>query len=321
MAKIASTEELGVAADALVQVLGGRGYLESHPAARIFRDARMLRIGEGPTEALRMHAGALYSADAPSLLAFLSETLAAPVAARDLEVACRDLEHVADTSERHDATGALAVLATLRAAARDESANHYARVFERARLEIHERSRVPSSPSTALLDVIGSYDEAIGSLSATVSPSSRCADPYLSDEPFSSSDEPAIEGDECARIEAWECGAPPPQPEGSVCRLVEGVVSRVPDQIAIFADSETLTYGELWRRAQQLAGVLQARGVTPGALVPVCLWRTPRLIEAALGVLLARGRVCSTRSRKPPRTAPALAQQARAPCASLRRRR
>ncbi|MFM7370004.1 MAG: acyl-CoA dehydrogenase family protein, partial [Sphaerospermopsis kisseleviana] len=45
--------------DNLVQLLGGRGYIESNIAPQIFRDARLFRIFEGPTETLQMHLGLL----------------------------------------------------------------------------------------------------------------------------------------------------------------------------------------------------------------------------------------------------------------------
>ncbi|MGD1922458.1 MAG: phosphopantetheine-binding protein, partial [Pleurocapsa sp.] len=45
------------AADSLVQFLGGRGYVESNLAPQRLRDARVLRIFEGPTETLNMFLG------------------------------------------------------------------------------------------------------------------------------------------------------------------------------------------------------------------------------------------------------------------------
>lgn len=50
--KIVATEWAGDIIDRCVQILGGRGYEEDIGLARIFRDARILRIFEGPTETL-----------------------------------------------------------------------------------------------------------------------------------------------------------------------------------------------------------------------------------------------------------------------------
>ncbi|HZT41126.1 MAG TPA: AMP-binding protein [Chthonomonadaceae bacterium] len=50
--KVSATDTLNFAADLLMQVLGGRGYMENNLAPQIFRDARLLSIGEGANEGL-----------------------------------------------------------------------------------------------------------------------------------------------------------------------------------------------------------------------------------------------------------------------------
>ncbi|ARI66482.1 AMP-binding protein [Coxiella burnetii] len=55
--KIFGPEFLGFGVDRLVQLLGGRGYIESNQVPQLFRDARLLRIFEGPTEMLLMYLG------------------------------------------------------------------------------------------------------------------------------------------------------------------------------------------------------------------------------------------------------------------------
>jgi amino acid adenylation domain-containing protein len=64
---------------------------------------------------------------------------------------------------------------------------------------------------------------------------------------------------------------------------------RRPDAVAVSFAGESLTYGELVRRALELAGRLRERGVGPE--VPVALWcdREPGLVVAILGVLAAGG--------------------------------
>ncbi len=57
VAKIVGSEYLGYTVDLLVQMLGARGYEESTGVAKIYRDARVFRIFEGPTEALNMYIG------------------------------------------------------------------------------------------------------------------------------------------------------------------------------------------------------------------------------------------------------------------------
>jgi acyl-CoA synthetase (AMP-forming)/AMP-acid ligase II/alkylation response protein AidB-like acyl-CoA dehydrogenase/acyl carrier protein len=56
--KIIGPEFYWQATDHLIQCLGGRGYIETNLAPQMMRDARVLRIFEGPTEALAMYLGA-----------------------------------------------------------------------------------------------------------------------------------------------------------------------------------------------------------------------------------------------------------------------
>ena len=55
--KTAGAELLWRAADAAMQLLGGRGYVESNLVPQILRDARVFRIFEGPTEVLHQFVG------------------------------------------------------------------------------------------------------------------------------------------------------------------------------------------------------------------------------------------------------------------------
>jgi acyl-CoA synthetase (AMP-forming)/AMP-acid ligase II/alkylation response protein AidB-like acyl-CoA dehydrogenase/acyl carrier protein len=73
--KTNGSELLGEASDALVQMLGGRGYIESNSAPQILRDARVLRILEGPTETLYAHLGAAIGNPACPALEFIGTTL------------------------------------------------------------------------------------------------------------------------------------------------------------------------------------------------------------------------------------------------------
>lgn len=57
--KITAPEFLGHTVDSAIQILGGRGYIEPNILPQIYRDARLLRIFEGPTETLEAHLGAL----------------------------------------------------------------------------------------------------------------------------------------------------------------------------------------------------------------------------------------------------------------------
>ncbi|MBE9060855.1 AMP-binding protein [cf. Phormidesmis sp. LEGE 11477] len=71
--KIIAPELYWQATDDLVQSLGGRGYIETNLAPQMMRDARVLRVFEGPTEAIAMHLGARTMAQSNHLQAFWTD--------------------------------------------------------------------------------------------------------------------------------------------------------------------------------------------------------------------------------------------------------
>ena len=77
VAKMSAPEFFWDAADGLIQTLGGRGYEEPNEAARLLRDARVLRIGEGPTETVGVYLGIRLLEEKSDLLAHLSTALEA----------------------------------------------------------------------------------------------------------------------------------------------------------------------------------------------------------------------------------------------------
>jgi amino acid adenylation domain-containing protein len=74
-----------------------------------------------------------------------------------------------------------------------------------------------------------------------------------------------------------------------VHKLFEAQVERRPDAIALVIEEEQLTYGELNRRANQLAVYLGKLGVGPETPVGFCLERSPEMVVGILGILKAGG--------------------------------
>lgn len=71
--KVAGPESTGLAADWLMQMLGGRGYIETNLAPQIYRDSRLLRIFEGPTETMQTFLGTRLAFHEGPLQAFLAQ--------------------------------------------------------------------------------------------------------------------------------------------------------------------------------------------------------------------------------------------------------
>ncbi|HWH66410.1 MAG TPA: acyl-CoA dehydrogenase family protein, partial [Gaiellales bacterium] len=54
VAKLYATESAVTATRVATQVFGGYGFMEEYPVARLYRDAKVLEIGEGTSEVQRM---------------------------------------------------------------------------------------------------------------------------------------------------------------------------------------------------------------------------------------------------------------------------
>ena len=72
-------------------------------------------------------------------------------------------------------------------------------------------------------------------------------------------------------------------------QLIEEQAGRTPDQVAVVFERQTLTYGELNRRANQLAHHLMGLGVGPDVLVGLFVERSLEMLVGLLGILKAGG--------------------------------
>jgi len=77
--------------------------------------------------------------------------------------------------------------------------------------------------------------------------------------------------------------------EATVHELFAEQAARTPEAVAVVFENESLTYGELNRRANQLAHYLRKRGVGPEVLVGLCVERSLEMIVGIMGVLKADG--------------------------------
>jgi amino acid adenylation domain-containing protein len=71
--------------------------------------------------------------------------------------------------------------------------------------------------------------------------------------------------------------------------LFEAQAARTPAAVAVVFEDRELTYGELNRRANQLAHRLRKLGIAPGAPVAICAERSLEMVVGLLGILKAGG--------------------------------
>src|SRR5262249_44057480 len=84
-------------------------------------------------------------------------------------------------------------------------------------------------------------------------------------------------------------GAAERYPEATVIELIEHQAANRPGAIAVVYDKQSLSYGELNRRANQLAHYLRGLGVGAEIRVALCLERRIEMIIGMLGILKAGG--------------------------------
>jgi amino acid adenylation domain-containing protein/FkbM family methyltransferase len=72
-------------------------------------------------------------------------------------------------------------------------------------------------------------------------------------------------------------------------QLIEEQAARTPNHVALMFEQQEVTYGELDRRANQLAHHLKGLGIGPDMLVGICVPRSIEMVVGMLGVLKAGG--------------------------------
>ncbi|MFD9499457.1 amino acid adenylation domain-containing protein [Streptomyces sp. NPDC060035] len=102
-----------------------------------------------------------------------------------------------------------------------------------------------------------------------------------------------------------------PTPDVTIPGLVEAQAARTPDEVAVIAEGESLTYREVNARADRLARELADRGVGPESVVAVSLPRSADLVVALLAVLKAGGAYLPVDPRYPSHRLEAIFEEAR----------
>ncbi|MHC4427222.1 MAG: acyl-CoA dehydrogenase family protein, partial [Planctomycetota bacterium] len=188
--KILGPELLWAAADRLVQMLGGRGYVETNAAPQLLRDARILRVFEGPTEAMCAHLGARLVNDESGVIGFLETRLNAPEAARTLRESlsgAHDALHHGDTQTRvmlRYRLGDLAAWAVLAGALESGAAGRESPAYRWARSALDRSVRAfPTPPPDVTFEEmtadIDSYAGRIGDVEQSMAGEDTSIDPLL----------------------------------------------------------------------------------------------------------------------------------------------
>ena len=190
--KTSGPELLWKAADSLIQLLGGRGYIETNIAPQILRDARVFRIFEGPTETLNMFLGSRVLSHSGELHQFLGNGLGAPAVSDSLRDAAKQINALVESTSAFSdrpsalrwasmligevATDAILLAAVEGAVSRTPSEQlHRAVKWARSQFEKSlARTRSCTPKESVLLnanettDLISSYAETIGDLEQTL---------------------------------------------------------------------------------------------------------------------------------------------------------
>ena len=116
-------------------------------------------------------------------------------------------------------------------------------------------------------------------------------------------------------LERWQG----PAAEGAplVLEQLEAQAARTPARVAVECGTESLTYGALNGRANQLARALWAQGVGPEDIVAVGLPRSVELVVALVGVLKAGAAYLPLELATPPKRLTAMLEDAQPRCLLL----
>ncbi len=97
---------------------------------------------------------------------------------------------------------------------------------------------------------------------------------------------PLLAGNERNRqLDEWNATAREYPRDRCVHQLVEEQAGRTPDAVAVEIEGETLTYGELDKKANRLANYLLSNGVGHGSLVGICVERSLDMMIGLLGIM------------------------------------
>ncbi|MBM3779486.1 MAG: AMP-binding protein, partial [Acidimicrobiia bacterium] len=154
--------------DRLMQMLGGRGYIETNLVPQMLRDARLLRLFEGPTETMLMFVGSRVATGSGEFLGFL-RTLGGNDVADGLAALAAELNGRGEDSQRVAMRLGEAAcwgfwLSAVAGAGRDLETTWLRGCFEQSVADARRRTRDPVPSRDDIDAAIAGYAERIGDL-------------------------------------------------------------------------------------------------------------------------------------------------------------
>jgi acyl-CoA synthetase (AMP-forming)/AMP-acid ligase II/alkylation response protein AidB-like acyl-CoA dehydrogenase/acyl carrier protein len=215
--KALSAETAYRGVDSLVQMLGGRGYIETNLVPQMMRDVRLLRVFEGPSETMLMFVGSRVATGSEPLRRFLRDELHAGEMIGAIDNAVRDLAQAGiDVQRRAALLGELGGWAVWRAVLDARAGAGEKSLAARARGWIAER--FASAMEAIASAVAGSTPEplAAGEIEAAVAGFARDIGDHEQRHPGAVEQlDPLLQRDGAA-AGGWAATAPPLQRRTSV---------------------------------------------------------------------------------------------------------
>ncbi|CDZ79377.1 Gramicidin S synthase II [Legionella massiliensis] len=323
VAKILGSEYLGEITDQLVQLLGARGYEEGSGVSQYFRDARVFRIFEGPTEALNMYLGSRVLDMNSKLEHFISKLLNQEALFEEIN---RTISQVKAKCFRRNALGnkqfskeywcqalvgevmtygLLLAFTDYQFTKTNSSKLYRASLWARYKYyEIVNKALNTTLGERVLIQqselhgIVSDYSQTIGNIEQVRQSQDVAIDDYLKikDNHFALKEERSmVSHNPLTDIESYDDIAiakiehidTVPLPNAYVHQLFESKAVQAPDAVALVNGDEQMSYHALNANANQVAHFLINKGFGANTMVGLYLERSSEMIIGLLGILKA----------------------------------
>lgn len=184
-AKVFGADWATTAADELIQVMGGRGYDEANAAPRTYRDLRVYRIFEGPSETLSDFLGRRCLRQPTQVRTLLDHTCGTDLSERFTAALDELRGHTAEPADAFHAPAATALMWTLATGAARRRAPHHAQAVAEQRLRqaldllVAAPHRTNPWTDSLVQNALQRYDARIGDLTPLLPGVRTDPDPLL----------------------------------------------------------------------------------------------------------------------------------------------